>query len=831
MWLGCGLRLCTPPQTAVGSVTVGERTHHQTIRGVVLLLTAQAVAFGMTLALLLVPANSLFLNAYGSSWLPVTYVAIAAVGIPMSAVMARAVRRFPLVAVAVGVLGAFAAVFFCSWLVLVAGGSWISALLLVSFPILIQIGFVFIGGQAGRMLDVREIKVLFPRIVLGFAIGFLAGGLAGIPLLALLGSTRNLLLATTAFELVFLGLLLVTWRRHPQALSHHEGGAPASGPRQPLRRLLTQPFVLLVFGYQMLSAMGTQVVDFLFFDRASHRYTGDDMTRFLAQYTVVLNLVDILFLALLAGFLLQRLGLRFGLAANPVVVTVLVAAMLVPLALAGGGSLGVFTLAALARISDLALTDGTTRTSINAAYQVLPVDERLAVQTSVEGIGVPAAIGITGVLLLAFQLLPAMLSAVIVFAIVLCAAWTVVALAMSRAYRRALAASLQRRLLDDHGLDLHGEAEAAALHSLLASDDGNEVRLGLDLVVRETSPAVLAELARLANDARPAVRLGALARLAMLDGRAGGRLADEISASASSAQSADRRAAAGALAIIGGDRTVLSQLLVDDDATVRLAALSSVGPDDAAVLDPIVAALGHTATAAAAGRALRRLGPAVAPAVNAMLAAGSTPTPTALRLIRACRVLDDESGRAVLWNRLDDPDRLVSLAVLDALRRTTVDQSSAAALGRVLHDGATHAARALTAIRSLGVQHDDPLGRALADEVDLARRLVVAVLAVRHGLEASTAVQALGSSDRSRRALALESLEITLTRTEALLALPLLGPDIGADDRLAALARVIDVPRRDGPAWLDDLVTDGDGCWRSPWLRACATEARSASPA
>lgn len=227
--------------------------------------------------------------------------------------------------------------------------------------------------------------------------------------------------------------------------------------------------------------------------------------------------------------------------------------------------------------------------------------------------------------------------------------------------------------------------------------------------------------------------------------------------------------------------------------------------------------------------AKRRLGPAVAPAVNAMPAAGSTPTPTALRLIRACRVLDDESARAVLWNRLDDPDRLVSLAALDALRRTTVDQSSAAAaLDRVLHDGATHAARALTAIRSLGVQHDHPLGRALADEVDLARRLVVAV---RHGLEASTAVQALGSSDRSRRALALESLEVTLTRTEALLALPLLRPDIGADDRLAALARVIDVPRRDGPAWLDDLVTDGDGCWRSPWLRACATEARSASPA
>ena len=42
--------------------TDADRSHERTTRGVVLLLVAQAVAFGMTLALLLVPANSLFLD-------------------------------------------------------------------------------------------------------------------------------------------------------------------------------------------------------------------------------------------------------------------------------------------------------------------------------------------------------------------------------------------------------------------------------------------------------------------------------------------------------------------------------------------------------------------------------------------------------------------------------------------------------------------------------------------------------------------------------------------------------------------------------------------------
>ena len=115
----------------------------------------------------------------------------------------------------------------------------------------------------------------------------------------------------------------------------------------------------------------------------------------------MLNLVDILFLALLAGPLMRRFGLRLGLVLNPAVVAGVLAVMAVVAAGPGTASFGLFVLAGLLRIADIATTDGTTRTSINAAYQVVPVEERLAVQAVVEGIGVPVAIGATGVLLLA----------------------------------------------------------------------------------------------------------------------------------------------------------------------------------------------------------------------------------------------------------------------------------------------------------------------------------------------------------------------------------------------------------------------------------------------
>ena len=62
-------------------------------RGVIAFLTAQALALGVTLALLLIPANELFLDEYGSEWLSAKYIAIAVFGTAASALIARAARR------------------------------------------------------------------------------------------------------------------------------------------------------------------------------------------------------------------------------------------------------------------------------------------------------------------------------------------------------------------------------------------------------------------------------------------------------------------------------------------------------------------------------------------------------------------------------------------------------------------------------------------------------------------------------------------------------------------------------------------------------------------
>ena len=579
-------------------------------RGVIALLTAQALAFGVMLALVVVPANAIFLDAYGAKWLPATYIAIAVFGTAASALIARAARRTRLVRVATVSLFGIAVLYAASWLILVAGGVWVSAGLLVLFPIALQLGFVFIGGQAGRLLDVRQMKERFPRVVGGFSVGFLLGGLLAFPLLALLGSTENLLLGTTVAQLAFLGLLLETERRFPEVRSAPAETSQATA-RPSARTLFASGLVLLLLVYQVLSAMGSWLVDYLLFNRASAHYSGDDLTRFLSGYTAVLNLVDILFLALLAGPLLRRFGLRLGLVLNPAVVAALLAVMAVVVAGPGAAAYGLFVLAAVTRLTDIVLSDGTTRTSVNASFQVVPIQDRLAVQAVVEGIGVPVAIGATGAVLLLMNLLGLGIGAVIVFGAVLSVIWTVSGVAMYRSYTRALADEMRRRSLVASGYDV--AEDDVALQALLRSDDARDVRLGLDLLPGIASPASTEALRQASEHADPELRLRALVQLAA-DGDA--QAAAEVQALATdlarSADAAERRAAASALGprrIVTAGQSMLIALLDDADPTVRAAALDSVIPADAGeqdVVRRVVAALEEPRTAGSATAAVRR---------------------------------------------------------------------------------------------------------------------------------------------------------------------------------------------------------------------------------
>ena len=528
--------------------------------------------------------------------------------------------------------------------------------------------------------------------------------------------------------------------------------------------------------------------------------------------------------------LLRRFGLRFGIAANPALVTVLGVAMLVSAVVSGGSSLALFVLVGAARIVDISLTDGTTRTSINTAYQLLPGEERLAVQATVEGVGVPVAIGATGILLFALRALSTPVSVIVAVTVAVCVVWTLGAVLLYRDYARALAGALKRRVLPDILPDSE-PAETAELHRLLASDDARDVRLGLDLLPGTSSPAASAELARLAGDPRADVRVHALVSLAVA-GEPGARerLRAEIVTLPASPEASDRRLAAEILAAqIGVERGALAGLVQDPDAAVRAEALAAVGAEDGGLVHDVIAALADPATAGSAVAALGRLGDASLPAVAVALAEASAPVPVAtLRLVRAVRGASPGAVVACLGAHVEHPDRELGLTVLSGLGATGVDASQlAVGLERTLRADSEHAARCLAALAA--VAPAPQLERAIRDELELLRQRVLALLAVRHGAETIHSVAlGLASSAEGRRSLAIELLEVTLSRPEATLALPVVLGGSSDDARLRSRSAAGAGAGAHRAATLADLIADDERHWRSPWLQACAVyEARS----
>jgi hypothetical protein len=155
-------------------------------------------------------------------------------------------------------------------------------------------------------------------------------------------------------------------------------------------------------------------------------------------------------------------------------------------------------------------------------------------------------------------------------------------------------------------------------------------------------------------------------------------------------------------------------------------------------------------------------------------------------------------------------------------------------LDRVMREDVGQAARILAALAAIEAAGDDqretdePIQRALRDELDLACLRVKAGRLARHGfMQLGPPMVELGAGGSSG-SLALEALEVLLSPIEAKQVLPLLRPDLAVAERLDRLPPPASDDPTDLVGWLKDLVEDVDGHWRSTWLRACAIHAAKA---
>ena len=309
-----------------------------------------------------------------------------------------------------------------------------------------------------------------------------------------------------------LGLVLITARQFPADLRAvpervvRTLGSPDTEASLQWRVLLTNRLVALILAYQLLSAAVTQLLDYMVWNRAAARFPDpSELAQFQGVFGAIINVVSVLFVVTLGGWMLTRFGLRLGLAANPLGVLVLLVATVVVGYLVGPVALVFFVLVCAQQVTDITLTDGSTRTSINATYQALPPRERVRAQTLVEGAGVPLALGFVGILLIGFDVLGLGVRAVGVITLLLSVVWLVTAALAYREYGVNLRAVLTKRPWDPVALRIDDAASRAAVDEMLASPDPHDVGLALDALV-DAGDDISGYVLALLDDPGPAQR-------------------------------------------------------------------------------------------------------------------------------------------------------------------------------------------------------------------------------------------------------------------------------------------------------------------------------------
>jgi hypothetical protein len=864
------------------------------------LLSTQTFLLGILAGFLVIPANGLFLHTYGSKNLPWTYIAIAGFGVACTFSQIAALRRWRIATVAsIFFLGLGTAVF-CSWLELqTIGKPWVSAPLIVLFPVSFQVGFVLIGGQAGKVFNLGEMKASFGKVVAGFPLGFIVAGLvASVAIPALHGSKHLLLFCAAAcfgLAAVFLKTaqafpLLqksppmrtanITQTHTPQFAgpSSTSVTSTVSGPPKghPVRAILSSRFVRRLLGYQTAVFAQSQLVEFLIFERAAQRYDNvNELASFVSRFQAVMNTATLLFVLSVAGLLFRRFGMQYGTRIAPAIVTTLLICALIMSHRSGYGSLAVFTLIGTTRIASIVFTNGATRASLNTALQALPNNDRLSAQAFIEGVGVPIATGLVGIVLLVsantFRLTTSGF-------ILLAAAVGLLTLFASRltliSYAQSLRTGLTQRLLHPTKLNLDDPHTLGVVEEYLSSDDSSLLELGI--ASTDAHPVLVEHLVRIASSKYGLVAGEALQRLDDLSPQRAELLARDLTSGfppqsfdpTSRFPDAKQVIAAGILSAQMIDHTsIIETGLTNPDTEQRAfayrAAVRSTHPH---LVKHVVDAIGDSITTATATAALRhgqiqfhgqhrpqdQHQPGAQTqdrAANARAFTAGTSTQffetaiksqtqgtfggsgSTVRLVKALAYDSSWEATLLLVEQLQHRSSEVAAAALQTLARRDPQSlvSCKTPVDELFKTEATHALP--------DTEREGLLRRSLHDELHLIGRKTLSCLAILFDRDTVEAIaREFAQDDERLRSHAIETLEMSFKSPRhhgskhldaSRAAVPILSAHRPVSERANMLRKCIPVPVK--LLTVRDLAYDDDRQWRRPWLCVCAADYLSTS--
>lgn len=400
------------------------------------------------------------------------------------------------------------------------GGRGAAFVVVIWAEVLVMLNGIVFWNLAGRLLNLRQGKRLFGLASSGEVLSYIIGGVSIFYLGDFVPTPDILTLAAAAFGGCFL-LMLVISRNFTVALSNpeeeeDEGGA--RGGRGPAARFR---YLVLLFGMVSLSIFAYYYLDYAFLELVAIEYPDEaSLTQFLGLFYAAVNVVNLLFKTLLSGRLMTRFGMTLGLLFLPVMVTSgIVAAVVVDFI---SGEVGVLIwVVVVVKLLDLVCRNSIDDSATVILYQPLPREQRLKMQTLVEGFAEPAAtlVAATTLLILTSERMGFDASDLLfMILLMILGAWITTSVFLRRQYVEILSDALAKRALGGTNFLLNDASSLKLLEEKISvtNDNVGEVCYSVEMLEEGGAKQLIPKLGEMLGHPGEAVRLDMLERIERL---------------------------------------------------------------------------------------------------------------------------------------------------------------------------------------------------------------------------------------------------------------------------------------------------------------------------
>jgi len=360
----------------------------------ILMLISYSFFMGLAIAFYFTATISDFLSHYRIEVLPYTYVLSGVLGYLLWLLWAYFEKKFTFstrLLIGMNLLLVSVVLLFIGVLFLEVG--WLSFLMLVWVRVFIFVNMVNFWGMAGKLFNLSQGKRLFGLISVGTVISDIVGFFS-IPLILYLGMHNYGLIVLSIISLsvclVITYMITIRFSRHLRSIDKTEAiEVKRKKKRGPFFKGDYQRYL---FFLAILPMFGFYFVDYAFLDRIKLNFAGnsDAIASYMGGFFGLVALVELAVKSGVFSRILYHFGLRIALLVLPVV-------LLISTAL--GLTVGVwpwaagfiFPAIALTKLMEKALRSGVSDPSFQILFQPIPLKERLAFQSKMEG--VPSALG------------------------------------------------------------------------------------------------------------------------------------------------------------------------------------------------------------------------------------------------------------------------------------------------------------------------------------------------------------------------------------------------------------------------------------------------------